>query len=417
MSPLSESFKTRLIRPRTQGRLPWWRTAAVCELAAVSSLDQLVRLSNLIPSVRENGFDAILVQLDCSVTQQLCGALTSFARAAHRGGVRVILSLPFPEVAAFQDELDLLWQQTREQVPELPAARNTTYEIWRRYFGSLEKLLGVGADGLDLGLLEDTNEQVITGTERTHYLSRLRLLQSAQLFEYKGSTILAGSVNLIPEESFTSHLQEEWLVHLRTEALMETPWEAASLQQRVEFEFTARNPWERAPVWDLCTRLPQDMLVAHPGSGRFDRETNETNALRFLTLELFALSLPGVAYLLSPFVSVQTAPQQIRPLVDLLAEADLSRYRRSLLTDALQLRKQLRFASERLEFVEDCEWLPAQAHAHICGQALVVFNPTRQEIQVPKEFPLLLSSSIYTYSGAQGTRLGANACAWFQIRD
>lgn len=223
MSPLSESFKTRLIRPRTQGQLPWWRTAAVCELAAVRSLDQLARLSNLIPSVRENGFDAILVQLDCSVTQQLCGSLTSFARAAHRGGVRVILSLPFPEVAAFQDELDLLWQQTHEQVPELPAARNTTYEIWRRYFGSLEKLLGVGADGLDLGLLEDTNEQVITGTERTHYLSRLRLLQSAQLFEYKGSTILAGSVNLTPEESFTSHLQEEWLAHLRTEALLETP--------------------------------------------------------------------------------------------------------------------------------------------------------------------------------------------------
>lgn len=133
-------------------------------------------------------------------------------------------------------------------------------------------------------------------------------------------------------------------------------------------------------------------------------------------MELFSLSLPGVVYLISPVMQIRTAPQSVVSIVSVLSRTNLGGYRRSLLADALALRRRLNLGQAEISFVSDLDWLPASAHAHVTGDTLVILNPTRESFSVPPEYKLLLSSSEYMHSGSQGTIVLPDACAWFQIR-
>ena len=363
---------TRLVHRAARGSQEWWRSAVVYVnepplLGAVATSEDVADRIAQLRLVSRLGVQAIRIgcpPLPGETGEDVIASVDELLLRAHRTGLRVILRI---------DPLD-----PRDEA----CAR-----FW----------MSRGADGLDLGPVQES-EPV------SH--SRYRALH-ALLAEHARDEDPILSTRLTPavQDRAAEMLHEDWLHHLVDADLLHVTRPDDFITSVTE-SLRIRDALGTAGAW-----LVPDVVEA--GS-----------PLLALTGALVVLAMPGAVYLrqgIEVGLPVKTAPE--RDHARIVRTAELLEQQRGVsgtpfetIRAALRLRSDHRLGLAALAWVDELEGpVPEHVLAFLSGEMLVIANLGEDDVRLPIDSEVLLSSGPVSYSAAGAPSLPPETAAWMWL--
>ena len=260
-----------------------------------------------------------------------------------------------------------------------------------------EAFLSAGADGIDLGTIIPPEVTERTDLARlTEYFSILHGL----IASYTDDGMIGADVSADYPRTLHHHLQEDWLHHLRDDALILARWDAESMTAHLTRSLDDHDRFGAPPVWRF---LPSYRLceATDPGDGRnWFAVDDGRRRQRATALQALALALPGSVYLRQgdevglPDSDKPTAPLELAGLVNARAHDQGSLFGSPLATvrHATHVRRERRLAVAPLAFVTGLDWCPPRALTLLARDVLVMVNTTDEPVILPQGADVLLSS-------------------------
>lgn len=396
-----DSIRTHLIHPRVTIETPWWRTATICDLPGSYEDDDLHRLAKVLPQVSALGFDAVLLRPADPVVEKSLPYLPRFVAKAHKLGLRVISRVYLLPEGSSLDPLDS---------PPLLDMEHDVARINERVRAALD----AGCDGVDLGMVSQDVEE----TERdraSQVFSESVRVQLAELASFDDSFILTAAFSTERQEFYKRHLEEEWFHHMRNDAIVTSPWDAASLQDRIANVYANHDRVGHTSAWRHSLPGWSRSPAARDSEGVGWVKGAPT--ARRMAMNLYLASLPGAVYL--PFFSVggemkvKKKGKKPSKLRFAFAKSPDDEYRAHTTALALKLRDEQDMAHAHVAFVDGFEWANEDVAVHLTGSIMVVLNTGDTPVHVPAEHRLVVSSSPTVGVDSRGTEVPPETCSWF----
>lgn len=390
---------TRQIHRADTGPADWWDGLAVLDLPGALHAPDLAELKGLFGEIRDMGFDAVLLRLATQKSKDLQESVARAVDDAHEAGLRLLV-----RIGPDQFVVD-----PGDTPPFLGLEENRETLLTRT-----RALVSAGADGVDLGMIDDA-AHLPDRADRAQTFSETINLQLAELAETERTVILSGEAATADPEFFAHHLSEDWFHHLRDDSLIEAPWDVKEIRERVTRSYAMRDALGRTAVWRpaLAPKRKDSARQRVAGAGSWSEHGSRRRAS---ALMMFAGSLPGALYL--PFAHVGgriKVKNSKHPRVFLkLGSGARAGHQRDLATRMLDLREQRNIPSSTLAFVENLSWAPPGVSVHLSGSMLVVLNASESPVVVPAHHVPLLYSDGFVRSTEAGTSLLPETCAWFE---
>ncbi|MDO5720975.1 MAG: hypothetical protein Q4P06_00305 [Actinomycetaceae bacterium] len=375
MSENSNAVRTTIIHRRSTARAPWWHTATISEIPGVIDPRGAKMLQETVFSIARMGFTAVLFRPALMDFNRDLETLTELITAIHRVGLKAIVRLSGADHAP-----------TKEA--EEPAAFFGFEQSTANLVVRARLALKAGADGIDLGRIEDTPVAAGSDSQSQRFTELTRILL-AELADFSPDHILSAEAVAYYDDSLQRHLHEEWFHHLRDDRLAFVGFDADAILEEVSLTITERDQLGAVCAWR--TMLPR--LMGTPGVKRSYAGSWEEDAddARRAAMRLVLCSLPGAIYL--PFAFSGGRAEFEGPAARVSAastEAELERHRHTTL--ALRIRNERRLATGTFASVSGLPWLRRGVQAVMSGSMLAVLNTSDGPITVPPQYQLLLRS-------------------------
>lgn len=397
---LERPVTTTLIHRSAHAPVQWWHQSVVCDFVGVAHSAELENIKSLVIDLARVGFRAIAIRPAAAFLRASSPELSDLCATAHRAGVKVLLRIPLPTALTELNE-------------ESSASPLTNADEATPLCTQVGVAISAGADGIDLALL-DSARAVVPQEQREHLAALIRRVQS-ELADVNSSAILCAESMSDDEHTLVYHLEEEWLHHLRDRALLDASWRATTLRDNVERALAQRDYLGHVAAWHWS----RTRHVEKPGDV-FDMQGIPESSWEYgshperrTAMNLFALSLPGAAYI--PFAFMGGRLVASSNMLRRVWEGD-----RDSATEARTLREVLRVREERamgtgsLAWVDGLAWAHEGVNVHLSAGVLVVLNTSDQAVEVPAEHRLLVCSTPVAAAERRPTTLPGNSCAWFE---
>jgi alpha-glucosidase len=404
ISSIDSAVTTLLVHRVHRGDAPWWSHAVVCDVAGSVDDAEMAEVSGLLLDISRAGFSAILIRPARSDIALDGSALAGFTTRAHRAGLKVLVRLSGARVPGDPEDAGGAFTDLEDGVSTLVVRARAA--------------LKAGADGIDLGII-DEGGPARDEADAGRFTHLVRILH-AELADFDPMPILTAEALLGDEPAFRRHLEEDWFHHLRDDALVTAPWEAGALRRRVRSSLSERDRLGQVAAWHWShTRVVHDSVHVPEGSWEYG-----SSEARRTAMALYSLTLPGAAYV--PFCHLGGRTHALPCASSAPGAREADRYHRTwgaspqaagearLLARATRVRAERLMGTGSLAFVDGLPWAPPEVAVHICAGVMVVLNTSDAPVLVPAEHRLLLCSDASAAAAAdEPTRIGPDACAWF----
>ncbi len=391
-SAIDHAVTTTLVHRVQRGRFPWWRRSVVCDFAGVVDDTDLAAIEDLVLDLARVGYDAVVVRparcdivLDGAVLEQLITRV-------HRAGLKVIdrlsgalLPVGGTMGGAFMD---------------LESGVSTLVVRTRAALKS-------GADGVDLGLIDEAGADPAVPDPRDGRFTRLVQIEEAELADFDPVPILSAEAGASTGPAFRRHLEEEWFHHLRDDTLVAAPWDADGLRGRVSRSLHDRDRLGQVAVWHW-SRTCDGAGAPAPGSWH-----EGGGDLRRAAMALYSLSLPGAVYVPFRDLGGRETDAGGDRLHRTWSADEVARRESHLLARALRARSERSMGSGSLAFVDNLDWSHPGVGIHISAGVMVVLNTSATPVTVPGEHHLVVSSDGMQPGRGVPTVVLPDVCAWF----
>lgn len=400
-APAPVGVTTTLVHRIQRGRFPWWRRAVVCDLADGLDDTELTEVEDIVLDIARVGFTAILVRPARSDIITDGTTLERFVTRVHNAGLKVIVRLSGSTLPGgcggtfidLEDGVTTLVLRTR-------AALKT------------------GADGIDLGRIDDTcgspvSPDPVRRARHAERFSQLVRILQAELADFDAQPILAAEASTTDEDAFHRHLEEEWFHHLRDDSLTTCPWDADLLRGRIRRALEERDRLGHVAAWHASGRALNGRDDA-PVGGSWEVGASPD---RRAAMALYELSVPGAVYV--PF---EHLAGRLHPTGDGRAHRTWAADQRASLEartlgTALRLRNERAMGSGSFAFVDHLDWTHPGVEVHVCAGTMVVLNTSDTAVEVPAEHRFLVSSHVTDQVSAHPAGVPRSVppetCAWF----
>ena len=378
---------TTLVHRAHNGPLEWWRDGLVYEVASPElGAVELGGVEHLVDHVASLGFTALLLRPSLMDARNDLDPFRELVGRAHGAGIRIVVRVsgalgPVTGPHARDDDRIVVGAE-REGEGIVERA---------------EAFLSAGADGIDLGTIIPPEVTERTDLARlTEYFSILHGLIAG----YTDDGMIGADVSADYPRTLHHHLQEDWLHHLRDDALILARWDAESMTAHLTRSLDDHDRFGAPPVRRF---LPSYRLceATDPGDGRSWFAVDDgRRRQRATALQALALALPGSVYLRQgdevglPDSDKPTAPLELAGLVNARAHDQGSLFGSPLATvrHATHVRRERRLAVAPLAFVTGLDWCPPRALTLLARDVLVMVNTTDEPVILPQGANVLLSS-------------------------
>lgn len=399
MPYLSETVNTtHLIHRAGQGPSSWWRTCAICDMPGSFGKHGLRDLREVLPQIAKTGFDAVLLRPSDPDLTSLAGPLEKTIAAAHEVGLKAIIRVmaqPDDHILSPADSPPFV---RLSDDPELVAARTRI-------------LLDLGADGVDLGRIDDAPERP-DPDQRLRHFTDLVNLQLAEIADIESRIILTAEALSTNPRFFDVHVTEDWFHHLRDDALFGSPWSAPVLQERIKKTYAMHDPLGQAVAWKpslggVWSHSPK-LRSFEPGSWEEGARSSRADAM-----VAFAASLPGAVYI--PFRRAGGAVRVTskNTLRVTFGDDPADTMRRGLTSSLLHLRRKYQLGQANLAFINGISWAHPGVSVQLAGPLLIVLNTSQSPIEVPAMHSPLVYSGGFLDESPAGSIVEPETCAWF----
>lgn len=378
---------TTLVHRAHNGPLEWWRDGLVYEVASPElGAVELAGVGHLVDHVASLGFTVLLLRPSLMDARNDLDPFRELIGRAHGAGVRIVVRVsgalgPVTGPHARDDDRIVVGAE-REGEGIVERA---------------EAFLSAGADGIDLGTIIPPEVTERTDLARlTEYFSILHGLIAG----YTDDGMIGADVSADYPRSLRHHLQEDWLHHLRDDALILARWDAESMTAHLTRSLDDHDRFGAPPVW---RSLPGHRLceATDPGDGRrWFAVDDGRRRQRATALQALALALPGSVYLRQgdevglPDPDKPTAPLELAGLVNARAHEQGSLFGSPLATvrHATHVRRERRLAAAPMAFVTGLDWCPPRVLTLLARDVLVMVNTADEPVVLPPGADVLLSS-------------------------
>lgn len=385
---------TTLVHRVYNGPLEWWRDGLVYEIGSseVGAAD-LDAAHSILDHISSLGFNVILVRPSQVPTRGDLSSFRSFAQRAHELDLRVItrISGALGPVTGMHagDANPIFTGQERGE---------------KRLLERAAAFLAEGADGVDLGTIVPPEVDRQTDLNR---LSDYFAILQALVAEHVDEGLIGADVSAVYPEALRHHLEDDWLHHLRDDALMLVCWDADSLTRHITHSLDEHDRFGAPPVWRY---LPSYRLMEHtdPGNGRRWFETSdEERVRRSLALQALTLSLPGAVYLRQgdeinlPDKDKPSDTQDLARLINERSAEQGDRFGSPLATvrRATYVRREHALSTGPFAFVVGLDWCPPGVLTFLTRDILVLVNTSANDVVLPEQAQVLLASAILRQEG------------------
>ncbi|MDO5729941.1 MAG: hypothetical protein Q4P71_10015 [Actinomycetaceae bacterium] len=386
--PVDSSFvRTTLVHRRRHGTFPWWHTAAVAEIPGVVDELAATMLSECMFPIARAGFTAVAFRPALIDLSSSTDALARVIDEAHRVGLKVLVRLSGADHRP--------WEPNEPWTAFYGEEENTVHMVVRA-----RAALKAGADGIDMGLIEDAPEDPLAAEKHERFSALARLLQ-AELLDFSPDHILGSEARVENEQSYSRHLKEEWFHHLRDNRLQKVPFDARALETEIAASLYERDRLGSVPAWKATrARLVGTPGVANNYSGSWE---DGASPLRRSAMRLVVAALPGTIYLPFGFSGghVEFEGTAVRPQP---AQTDSERMRVRHTTLALRIRAENQLATGSFAFVSGLEWQKKGVSVAMSGGIMAVLNTTDEWIDVSPDNQLLVRSDSVQAEDLPATR-------------
>lgn len=372
---ISSFVRTTLVHRRRHGTFPWWHTAAILEVPGV--VDELAAnmLRECMFPIARAGFTAVVFRPALIDLSQDVSVLAAAIDEAHRVGLKVLIRLSGADHRP--------WDPNEPWTAFFGHEGDTAHMVVRA-----RAALKAGADGIDMGLIEDAPEDPLAAEKHEKFSALTRLLQ-AELFDFSPDHILGSEARVENEQSYNRHLKDEWFHHLRDNRLQRVPFDAHKLEHAIAVSLNERDRLGSVPAW----KATRARLVGTPGvANNYDGSWEDgANAKRRSAMRLVIATLPGTIYLPFGFSGghVEFEGTAVRPQP---AQTDLERLRVRHTTLALRIRAENQLSTGSFAFVNGLEWQKDGVSVAMSGGIMAVLNTTDEWIEVSADNQLLVRS-------------------------
>ncbi len=391
---------TTLVHRVHHGAAPWWNDAVICDVAGNVDDVEIAQLGDLLIDMSRAGFTAVLIRPARSDIVLDGSTLEDFILRAHRAGLKVLVRLAGALLPGDTG------QDARARGAFAALEDGVSTLVVRA-----RAALKAGADGIDLGIIDEVGPAGDVDQSRAVRFSQLVQILHAEEADFEPVPILTAETLLDNPVAFRRHLEEDWFHHLRDDALVTASWDADVLRARVRDSLHDRDVLGQVAGWHWShTRLTHDPLRTPQGS--WERGSSEA---RRAAMALYCLTLPGAAYV--PFCHlggrarpVPGAPQRHERT---WGETPRAAEEARLLARATRIRAERLIGTGSLAYVAGLDWAPPETAVHIAAGVTVVLNTSHAPVLVPPEHRLLVSSDGSGSVEGEPTRVNPEACAWF----
>ena len=390
---------TNLVHRRDRTAAPWWRSSVVCDLPGSLSAADLRQMQSVLVDLAALGFTAVLVRPATFESEKSRASLGEFITAAQGLGLKVLVRVFLP-----REEKEL---EATASPPLLPLEHDTKYLQHQAQI-----VLDLGANGVDLGMLEEDPEGQDTDGAQSFTAAVQELLAEVALAGE--STVLSAAVHREPREQVQRHLTEDWFHHLRDDSLTTASWDAAELSQRIMVAYADRDPLGQSAAWRYSLpRWSPSPLTRDSADYGWAAEANAPD--REMAMLLLTLALPGAAYV--PFLDVgggvRTSKGKKPKLKVSFDRGRAAQLRSRIAAQAIAIRLRLGLGDATLASVEGLEWAGPKTLVMLSGTTMVVLNTGETAVIVPPKYTLAISSKVWPQVSNAGTEVAPNSCAWF----
>lgn len=408
-------IRMEVLQRRSTGKNPWWREAVINEVPGVLDTTGAKLLEKCVFFIARMGFTALLfrpahLDLEADTT-----VLESLITAAHRVGLKVIVRVCGGEYRDWQpqESFSAFYGLEQDSATTLRRARIA---------------LRCGADGIDLGRIEDTPGAADEAQRAANFTQLTRDLL-AELAEYSEDHILGASATVAYSEAFRRHLEEEWLHHLCDDRLQKVAFDASQIERQIREHLQVHAEQGSVCAWRASLLRSNDSLdVENFFTGSWEDKADEA---RRSAMRMQVAALPGAIYLPFGFSGghFEFEGANARPYPP-QSETDLARVQHTTLV--LRMRAQYQLANCAFGVVNNLPWANKNCLVLTAGPLMVVLNTGEESVFVPGEHELLVRSETtrvedspaakfifqgedlqVTYNEKQPTKIPAGTTSWF----
>ncbi|WP_125899179.1 hypothetical protein [Boudabousia liubingyangii] len=402
----------------------WWKSAVIADVPGLLGVDELNWLSAQSLEFAKAGCDALIVRPAKLNLDEQGQVLADLIKHYRRAGTKVIVRL-----CGGLSEIDLdphgtFYDEECDQATTLKRA---------------EQVFSMGAAGLDLGLLppshvldehnqhhpwqpaEDSDsEESGTSDEGAPQLSPrelqcgrddpfallVRKLHKVAYNHSPGAIISAFAVDS-NEPTFDRHLEYCLYHHLRDDTLLESPWEAQALRDRIGLALTRRDRLGHVAAWRASSSFTELTYASDPTAW-----FAQNAPVRRRALTLLSLSLPGAVYIRASRLLKLPWLEGLRTYA-IMSEED-RRFARNATTRASLLRKSRSLGVGSLAWVSGLDWAGPEVFVQAGANTLTVLNTSDHPIEVPDSYlPLMTSREINPTEDDDSHLLNPDECGWY----
>ncbi|MCS4484208.1 hypothetical protein NXS08_01705 [Gleimia sp. 6138-11-ORH1] len=406
--------RTELLQRRYSGKVPWWREAVVNEVAGIIDVTGAKLLEDCVFFIARMGFTALLFRpanLDIDTDSE---PLRNLIAAAHRVGLKVMVRVcgANPDNSAAGE------------------ANSSHFYGFEKDFATVVRrariALNCGADGIDLGRIEDISSHY--GSLETEFTSLSRQLL-VELTEYSEDHILGASSSISQAGSYQRYVEETWVHHLCDDGLQKVRFNAAEIEAAVREKISIHDKAGSVCTWrPALLRLHHSLATVNFFPGSWEDGADEA---RRASMRLQVAALPGAIYLPFGFSGGHFTFEgaNIRPFPP---QTELDKARVAHTTMILRMRGQHHLATSAFGVVTNLPWATRDCLVLSAGPIMSVLNTGSEPVYVPGEHELLLRSDStrqedspvarvlfagedlqVTHAGKEATEISPGTCAWF----
>lgn len=370
----------------------WWKSAIITDVPGSLGLKEIAWLNNRCEELSAAGCNAMIIRPSNFDFAQQPQELARLIDRARDVGLRVIVRL-----CGLSGSTDLPFEggfKNFERDPEHSLQR-------------AEVALECGAVGLDLGMLpadlDQASDNGQTGSDAAHFARACHRL----CYEHLGTSLVSAFALGAGQPQFEGYMQNFLYQHLRDETLLESPWSAQALRDRISSTLELRDKYGHVACWRASSSVTE--LAKAPAKGAWF----EQNApVRRAGLSILSLALPGAANVRAsrlmrlPWISSMSKFYHMTP-------EDHERARVTL-TRAQQIRTSRNLGTGSLAWITGLDWAGPDLFVHVGANTMVVLNTTEDAVRVPRLMqPLVTSASAMPTDDDAGRTLQPGECGWF----
>ncbi|QPK93794.1 hypothetical protein HCQ94_04180 [Actinomyces sp. zg-332] len=412
MSDKENYAKISLIHKCADSNYAWWNDCVVYELPFPASKNDLELFSSSCHDLVQLGINTVLVRpskIDFSADENF---INNFINTFHRVGIKVIFQLsgPVPNL------------NNRFSSPFIDFEKDSHILINRAEIAIKNEV-----DGIDLGLIIEEDMDSELSVNSKHFVNMIsnvkKIIESTDR-----QVIITASGNERYLNSFNYYLESNVIQHMRTDALVHAPFNAKVFLEKINESYALSDSFDYHCAWkyNLSNSLHENYPSAYSWS-----KTTENLENRISALQLLFLGLPGSVYvnyfdeLALPVSYRKTDYATALPIAQKAFEKQRKEEFSPWKTykDALLARAQYNMGLGTIASVSGFEWANENTLVLVCEHIYIVVNMSGEEITVPKEYELLVSSKpeiVSTHDTEQNcpecSILPPETTAWFKVQ-